>query len=164
MKCRYQMHIEKCGKNVVDPLMPSHIKILVHDIKGCQYIYKTFLGKTNCVNSICLNWERHLHYTPECLRMQKYHRIIFRFTPDIGLRYFQYKIVNRILYLNKQLYKKRIVSNDKCSFCKKELEDIAHFFYNCEISKSIWNETVKWINEGSRLQIEFNLENVILWF
>ena len=84
--------------------------------------------------------------------------------PDIGLRYFQYKIVNRILYLNKQLYKMKVVSNDKCSFCKKELENIVHFFYNCEISKSIWNETVKWINEGSRLEIEFNLENVFFGF
>ena len=52
IKCRYQMHIEKCEKNVVDPLMPSHIKILVHEIKCCPYIYKTFLRKTNCVYSI----------------------------------------------------------------------------------------------------------------
>ena len=93
------------------------------------YIYQYLLGKTKCMHSICQKWEHQLHYTPESSKIQKIHIIIFRFTPDIGLRYFQYKVVNKILFLNKQLYmyKMKIV-DEKCSFCKRELKDIVHFF------------------------------------
>ena len=81
------------------------------------------------MHSICQKWEHQLHYTPESSKIQKkIHIMIFRFTPDIGLRYFQYKVVNKILFLNKQLYKMKIVDDEKCSFCKRELEDIVHFF------------------------------------
>ena len=44
------------------------------------------------------------------------------------------------------------------------MEDILHFFYDCEISKFIWKETEKWINRGSLVQIKFNLRNVIFGF
>ena len=46
------------------------------------------------MHSICQKWEHRLHYTPESSKIQKIHIMIFRFTPDIGLRYFQYKVVN----------------------------------------------------------------------
>ena len=41
----------------------------------------------------------------------------------------------------------------KCSFCKKEIEDMAHFFYECEIRRKIWNEISNWIYE--KLKLEF---------
>ena len=164
IKRKYSTYIEKCHKNLEEPLLPSHIKTLMYDIKGCRYMYKVLLGETNGLHSICLKWERHLDYIPEISIMRKYNIMIFRFTQDIRLRYFQYKILNRILFLNKQLFKMKIVNDDKCTFCGKELEDIVHFFYKCEISRKIWNETTNWIYERTQVRIEFTLENIIFGF
>ena len=90
--------------------------------------------------------------------------MIFRFTPDIGLRYFQCKVVNTILFLNKQLFKMKIVDDEKCSFCKRELQDIVLFFCECEFTKQIWNKTSQWIYECKRLEIEFTKEKIIFGF
>ena len=67
------MNIEKCDKNLPDPLMPSHIKILVHDLQGFRYIYQSLLGKT----SACIQFVKNGNInciTP--LKVQKYKKSI----------------------------------------------------------------------------------------
>ena len=58
----------------------------------------------------------------------------------------------------------KIVKNEKCSFCNKELEDIVHFLYECEISTNIWKETEYWINDCSHVHVKFSLHNIIFGF
>ena len=52
------------------------------------------------------------------------------------------------MFLNKELFRMKIVKNEQFSFCEKEIEDIVHFFYEREISRKIRNETSNWIYEG----------------
>ena len=69
-----------------------------------------------------------LDLTPEMAKMKRFNNAIFRSTTDVRLRYFQYKIVNRILFLNKQLFKMKIVNSENFSFCGEEIKYIVHFF------------------------------------
>ena len=50
------------------------------------------------------------------------------------LKFFQYKILNSILYTNTKLYKIGFISDDRCSFCKLEPETMNHLFFNCRHS------------------------------
>ena len=43
---------------------------------------------------------------------------------DTGTRVFQYKILNNVLYLNKHLYKMKVVESSLCSLCQKENETL----------------------------------------
>ena len=54
---------------------------------------------------------------------------------DTGTRVFQYKILNNILYLNKHLYKIKVVESPLCSLCQKENETFEHLFLDCTFSK-----------------------------
>ena len=74
------------------------------------------LGVRDCIKMIRLKWERLLDLTPEMAKMKRFNKAIFRSTTDVRLRYFQYKIVNRILFLNKQLSKMKIVNSEKNFF------------------------------------------------
>ena len=44
---------------------------------------------------------------------------------------FQYKLVNRFLATNKYLKIINIKDDDRCTFCKNELETITHMFWYC---------------------------------
>ena len=55
-------------------------------------------------------------------------------------RVFQYKSLNNILYLNKHLYKMKVVESPPCSFCQKENEMFEHLFVDCTFSKKLWTD------------------------
>ena len=96
--------------------------------------------------------------------MKGFNDIIFRFTADVRLRYFQYKIINNVLFLNKQLFKMKIVNCENCSFCGKETEDIVHFLYKCKFSQEIWSKTMGWIFDCSQICVIFSMENILFGF
>ena len=57
-----------------------------------------------------------------------------KFTLDTKTRIFQFKILNNVLYLNKQLYKMNLSVNPLCSLCLKEQETFTHLFLECSYS------------------------------
>ena len=54
---------------------------------------------------------------------------------DTRTRVFQYKILNNILYLNKHLFKMKVVESPLCSLRQKENETFEHLFVDCTFSK-----------------------------
>ena len=59
---------------------------------------------------------------------------------DTKARMFQYKVLHDILYANKMLFKFEKVTSPLCSFCKLHDETIMHLFYDCLITKRLWNQ------------------------
>ena len=53
------------------------------------------------------------------------------------IRVFQYKILNNILYLNKHLYKIKVVESPLCSLCQKENETFEHLSVDCTFRKTM---------------------------
>ena len=64
----------------------------------------------------------------------------YMITKDCNLRWFQYKLVHRILASNTYLYKIGLKEIDCCSFCKTNPETLEHLFYECDHVKYFWNE------------------------
>ena len=64
---------------------------------------------------------------------------------DSKMREFQYKILNRILYANKALYKMGIVNSPLCTFCQISEESLEHLFIHCPISSAFWLSVAKWL-------------------
>ena len=54
---------------------------------------------------------------------------------------FQYKILNKVLYLNKLLFKFGKVKSPLCLFCKSAEETIIHLFSESLCVPYIWNQT-----------------------
>ena len=87
-------------------------------------------------------------------------------------REFQYKLLHRIIYANKSLFKMGLVPSPMCSFCKKLEESLEHLFIYCDTSKNFWFSVTEWLKEHSfgvnhlsALEISFGLvskENLLL--
>ena len=57
---------------------------------------------------------------------------------DSNLRMFQYKTLNNILYLNKQLFIFNKKDTKLCSYCKLQDESINHIFVECKYAIKLW--------------------------
>ena len=66
---------------------------------------------------------------------------------------FQYKTLRNILYANKMLFKFGKVTSPLYSICKLHDETIMHFFYDCLIVKSIWNQLKSVLSNNLTLSI-----------
>ena len=60
-------------------------------------------------------------------------------TANIHLRYFNYNIINNVLYLNK-LFQFGKTQSPLCSFCHTEAETTLHVFHKCSVTKILWNQ------------------------
>ena len=54
------------------------------------------------------------------------------------LRFFQYKILHNILFLNKKLYLVGITKSPLCSYCNTNDETPIHLFCECNSTKYLW--------------------------
>ena len=69
-----------------------------------------------------------------------------RVTLDTRTRAFQYKILNRILYTNKILYKMNLVPSPMCTFCGGHEETLEHLLISCAYTKNFWLSVISWFN------------------
>ena len=53
--------------------------------------------------------------------------------------YFQYKVLNNVLYLNEKFFSFGIFETTHCSFCSQINKRIEHLFCHCFIAKALWN-------------------------
>ena len=66
-------------------------------------------------------------------------------TLDTKTRTFQYKVLNRIIFTNKTLYKMRLVDSPLCTFCKISDESLEHLLCSCEFTIAFWKSVVLWV-------------------
>ena len=64
-------------------------------------------------------------------------------THDTYMRFFQCKILNNILYLNRKLHIFGIKSSPLCSFCNLFNGTSFHIFYECDRLKYLWSDLVQ---------------------
>ena len=58
---------------------------------------------------------------------------------EVKLKWFQIRILHRIIGTNVTLKAMRIRQDDLCTFCKTSRESIIHLFFECNVSKRFWN-------------------------
>ena len=66
-------------------------------------------------------------------------------TLDTKTRIFQYKLLNRIIYTNKSLYKMKMIDSPLCTFCKISDESLEHLFCRCDFIVAFWMSVVLWL-------------------
>ena len=59
---------------------------------------------------------------------------------DTNLRMFQYKILNNILYLNKQLFSFNKKHAKLCSYCTLQDKTTNHIFVECKFAIKLWSD------------------------
>ena len=62
----------------------------------------------------------------------------FRTTIDCQLKWFQYRILHRILPTRRYLFLCNIIDSPQCSFCDREEETIHHLLWQCQVVTVFW--------------------------
>ena len=70
-------------------------------------------------------------------------------TKDTQLRWFQFRILHRLLPTGRYLYLRHLTETPMCDFCSHEEETLLHLFWECPAVQSFWSVhwsvgTYKW--------------------
>lgn len=149
-------------KKMEQPLRLDTISLISKYRKGCSHIYSSFLSKHKTECKSYKKWNMYLNIDEKS--WQIYCSIVFNSSIDVDLRWFQFKIMHRILYTNDLLCKLKLVQSDLCSFCHIQCETIVHLFCDCTFSRNIWSELEKWIYRKTGFKVEFKQENILFGF
>ena len=122
------------------PVQPLPITYILKDKKGCRNICKLYLD--NKMPTITFEkWGTELNLGPNFC-WKRILTLPFALVKDTNLRWFQFRILHRILGTNSLLCKMGLKNDNKCSFCSREKETIKHLFWDCEYAQDFW-DTVK---------------------
>ena len=78
-----------------------------------------------------------IQYDFSCKEIENIFLRLRQCTLNSRLREFQFKLLHGI-YTNHHLFRFRFVSDNLCSFGRKEEETYQHIFYTCEYAQTIW--------------------------
>lgn len=137
----------KTYQRKLDLILTRHYRL--HDAKCWLTITKGNKFTTNILNDVgskpsCVSKWNTLF---ENLEWKTIFSMIFQTTVDTQFRWFQMRILHRIIATNKYLYMCNIIPNPRCSFCDQEDESIQHLFWGCFQTQSFWENLENFIKE-----------------
>jgi len=136
---KYQRKLGFQDQNIFNLSESKALKMLLSDNKKEVYSYCV---KRNIHHKCIDKWNN-------CFGIQIRERDVFRkiikTTQDTTLRWFQFRLIYRIIPTNRFLLQRKIVNSSICTFCSNEEESLIHLFWNCHISRNFWNEFEIWI-------------------
>ena len=72
------------------------------------------------------------------LNWKKIYNKVYKTSVDVKLRWFQMRLLYRILPTNRLLYIKHIKDNGFCNFCNVEEQNLDHLFWDCPFVELFW--------------------------
>ena len=144
-----------------NPCQDFYLRSILKDAKGCKQIYNTFINGLK-VNFKCI--EKWNHLLPINVSESVWKNVCnfnWKCTQDVKLRWFQFRLLNRILCTNLLLVKIGRSENPKCTFCNKVNESIVHLFWECEYIVKYWNDFQCWVNNQLNTNISLKKEMIL---
>ena len=133
--------------------------------KISRTVYSFLAEDVTLIHSKFIKWKLEVgdEMSDTLIDFGKKHLDIFKVTNIPKLRSFQYRILQRGLVTNIQLFKWDIKSSDLCSFCGVEQETYAHLFFHCEKVLPLWQGLTRYILErfGINIQARLDVANVL---
>ena len=144
IKCK-EPDISKIISNLTTREIRNSFNLKQCTIPASQLYYERLLQLPNDTN-----W-KNIWYLP------------FKVTVEEKVRYFQFKLLHRILPCNCFLKMINIIDDDKCHLCQQK-ETLDHMFWNCQIVKAFWAYVEIWINDTLKTSIKLDNCDVFLGF
>ena len=95
--------------------------ILQSERKGTKAIRNILRQNTRLLSKAVAKWNN----TFLGLDWPGIHSNLKNSTSNTKLKWFQYRIIHRVLTTNDYLYKRKVIDSDRCAFCKTEKETIS---------------------------------------
>ena len=147
------------------PLCP-HKYDQVMDSKGkglSRSVYKFVSEDVMMIHNKFVAWNREIG-SSVCEGLYdfgKLHREIYGITNVAKYRSFQYRLLQRALTTNIQLYKWGISETELCYYCNTERETISHLLYWCPKVMAFWLEVISYVKDRFNVQIDLSIGSII---
>lgn len=141
------------------PFVPFHLSLILKEKKGCKQL-SNILTTTKPPKS-GQKWSIKLGKNISEKVWKMYCMIPYKCTTDVKLRWFQYRLLNRILTTNVFMFTIGQRNDKACTFCKKESETLCHLFLQCETVKPIWDQLQTWISDKVGIHVNLNEQHIL---
>jgi hypothetical protein len=98
-----------------------------------------------------LNWKNILH-------------VCHKTTRDCQLKWFQLRLIYRILPTNRYLFFRKVVDSQACSFCGSENETIVHLLWHCRYVENFWKEFEDLLIRNCECMLHFHFNEELVLF
>ena len=117
-------NVEDVGESVGWQILKSGKKIIEMEIDNKPGLHKSCIKWNNSFPS--LDWPK-IYF--------KCHKT----TIDTKLKWFQLRLLYRILPTNRFLHIRRIIDNENCEKCRSNVETLEHMFFDCPFVSLFWD-------------------------
>ena len=142
-------------------LYSIYFQILKKAKNGCKYFYSVL---NNCEPNPRprIRWSEKLEIDITPVIWQAANRICLKTIDSNEFKWFQYRILNRILGTREYLVKLRISDSATCAFCEGQRETIIHLFTSCNKVENFWEDINSWLSRVCNFQIPMNPVYILL--
>ena len=108
-------------------------------------------------------WNNKLHIDYDLSQWSSVFKVPFSCTnkTDTKLRWFQFRLIHRILGTNLFLFKINKADSNTCTFCKTEEESLIHLFCSCTYSGNFWSSLVSWIKDKTHISLHLDNQTIL---
>jgi hypothetical protein len=103
--------------------------------KGSKYI-QTVFNNNKAIPAAITKWN-HLF---DNLNWKLIFSHCFKTTADVQLRWFQTRLLHRLLPTQRYLFLQKIVDSPTCNFCNQEEQTIPHMLHDCVVIQKFWTD------------------------
>ena len=153
----------------------TYFPLAPHNYDTCINLYKYGFSKKvypkiNGDKLMVLNklskWEQELRVELDGDQYIAEHRQVYKFTNIPKYRSFQYRLLQRGIVTNVQLFNWKIIDTNMCTFCSIVEESMSHLFFNCSVVCNFWQSVFEYIksmyNVSLNTSTEARLYNMIV--
>ena len=88
---------------------------------------------------------------------------IYRVTNITKYRDFQYRLLNKAIFFNDQLYHWKKVPTQQCDFCPADKQNLVHFFLECRVVRNFFMELKEFFSIDMNCNVKnFDLKAIVL--
>ena len=144
--------ISTCFQNQLIDCKQNHVPQLLCQIRNakrvCSFSYQLLCDKTVDTPTAQHKWA--VEYEAETgincdIDWKQIYSMPFKCTIETKCHYFQFRFIHKVLPTNEYLSKIGIKDNEKCSFCKTNVETMKHLMWNCKWVSTFWKEVINWL-------------------
>ena len=153
------------------PIPPHNYDTCVNVYQGkfSRIVYRYLQDDVMVIHNKYIKWlmEVGTDFTEGILEFGKLHKDIYKITNIAKYRSFQYRLLQRALVTNIQMYKWGMIDSDLCTFCHAERESLSHLMYQCTIVQQLWTELLdfvqdKYLVNNMQVSVKSIIQNTIM--
>ena len=147
----------------IRPCLQKNLAYLLLNKYGTKGIYNK-INKSFHEMTFQRKWSHDIDIQSNAKSWQQIFRICFKTIEDPFYKWFQYRVIHRILGTQDSLFKMGISDSSTCLLCKQGVETLIHLFVLCPKSKYLWSRLENLILEKTSFQLKFSPKDILLGY